>query len=120
MAPDITPPPELVQEWAQIQPVHQAVADHWQHIAARAAQWGADRELEACCTELDQINCQKYWSESLRAARRPKPPSLKELALDALGPEPLPETGPTGDTILNKGSIKCHRIIRRALEALPE
>ena len=50
---------------------------------------------------------------------QPEPPSLKEEALAALGPEPLPETGPTGDTILNKGKIECHRIIRRALEQLP-
>jgi hypothetical protein len=58
--------------------------------------------------------------ESLLAARRPKPQSLKEQALDALGPEPLPETGPTGDTILNKGSIERHRTIRRALEQLDD
>ena len=46
----ITPPPELVQQWAQIQAAEQAVADHWHHIATRAAQWGyqqAVEELEA-------------------------------------------------------------------------
>lgn len=47
-------------------------------------------------------------------------PSLKEDALNALGPEPLPETGPTKDTILNKGAIERHRLIRRALEALDD
>jgi hypothetical protein len=49
---------------------------------------------------------------------RPKPPSLKDQALDALGPEPRPETGFTGDTILNHGTIERHRLIRKALEQL--
>jgi hypothetical protein len=58
--------------------------------------------------------------ERARAAlTEPKPPSLKEQALAALGPEPRPETGPTGDTILNHGAIERHRLVRRAIEALP-
>jgi len=124
----ITPPPELVQQW-DVEGRHQDYCTVASHIATRAAQWGwdqrepeiqaaADQELEACCGALDGINPGKYWSQRLRASRRPKPPSLKEQALDALGPEPLPETGPTGDTILNKGSIERHRTIRLALEAL--
>ena len=52
--------------------------------------------------------------------RSPKPLSLKEEAFAALGPEPLPETGPTGDTILNKGKIERHRTIHRALEQLDD
>ncbi len=80
MTNPITPPPELVQQWAQIQPVHQAVADHWQHIATCAVQWGADQELEACCALMDDWGLE---ASDLRAARRPKPPSLKEQALDA-------------------------------------
>ena len=48
----ITPPPELVQQWvAEIwhegTPVRVSLSD--EHIATRAAQWGADQELEACC-----------------------------------------------------------------------
>jgi hypothetical protein len=105
---DITPPPELVQQWAQIQPVHQAVADHWQHIATRAAQWGSDQELEACCEYL--VRCAQWEPEDvaeLRAARRPKPPSLKEQALETLKyPKDLWSQAEV-DTI------------RRALEALP-
>ncbi len=58
------------------------------------------------------------WGEHLLATR-PKAPSLKEQALEALGPDPLPETGPTKDTILNMSSIERHRTIRRAIEALP-
>ncbi len=108
----ITPPPELVQQWMRVNS-----AEYEQHIATRAAQWGADQELEACQQWLIEED-QPGFACQLRAARRPKPPSLKEQALKALGPEPLPETGPTGDAILNTGSIERHRAIRRALEAL--
>jgi hypothetical protein len=58
--------------------------------------------------------------ESLRATRRPKPPSLKEQAIEALGPEPLPENSPVGDAYLNRGAIERHRTIRRALEQLDD
>jgi len=78
----ITPPPELVQQWAsewmQLQSFNR---DNF--MATRAAQWGADQELEACCEWLDR----EGWSgesRQLRAARRPKPPSLKEQALAIL------------------------------------
>jgi hypothetical protein len=51
------------------------------HIATRAAQWGADQELEACCALMDDWGLE---ASDLRAARRPKPPSLKEQALAEL------------------------------------
>ena len=73
----ITPPPELVQQWQDESPETQ-IADHVQYLATRAAQWGADQELEACCAELPGLD------DYLRAARRPEPPSLKEQAIDAL------------------------------------
>jgi len=119
MTEPIIPPPELVQQWEE--DWHHSKVKHVElepYIATRAAQWGADQELEACCDVLRQKGV-PAWS-LLRLHRRPKPPSLKEQALEALGPEPLPETGPTGDTILNKGSIERHRHIRLALEALPD
>jgi hypothetical protein len=50
-------------------------------LAIQAARWGADTELEACCKWLDNF---RELGEELRAARRPKPPSLKEQALQAL------------------------------------
>ena len=84
MTHPITPPPELVQQWAQIQAAEQAVVDHWQHIATRAAQWGADQELEACCEWLDRRLFGRDEIRQLHAARRPKPPSLKEQALETL------------------------------------
>jgi hypothetical protein len=133
----ITPPPELVQQWEEQFLERPRINGYFiqPYIATQAAQWGADQELDACCIELTEkiITNSFYegdkthssWRElasivvrKLRAARRPKPPNLKEQALKALGPEPLPGTGPTGDTILNKGSIERHRCIRRALESL--
>jgi hypothetical protein len=111
MTHPITPPPELVQQWAQIPPVHQAVADHWQHIATRAAQYGADQELEACCEYL--VRCAQWEPEDvaeLRAARRPKPPSLKEQSLALI------------DLIQGNREawdISELDVVRRALEALP-
>ena len=78
--------------------------------AAYAA--GADRELEACCECLLQEGAWPWPEEvaRLRAARRPKPPSLKEQALKAL-------------TAINS-NFHVHEpdadTIRRALEALDD
>jgi hypothetical protein len=100
-----------VQQWAEIQPVHQAVADHWQHIATRAAQWGSDQELEAIQKE---IITQAWFADpghrlaQLRAARRPKPLSLKEQALEAL------------DRMDQLPTFQDMHIIRRALEQLDD
>jgi len=100
----ITPPPELVEQWAHLP------AD-WNTVAFLIAQWGADQELEACCEWLS-VPCPSYGRE-LRNARRPKPPSLKEQALVALhavatGANDMREQRQDFDTI------------RRALEALPD
>ena len=83
-------------------------------VATKAAQWGADQELDACVQLMPSDSMEKY----LRTARRPKLPSVMDLALDALGPEPLPENAPSGYAILNGVSIERHRRIRRALERL--
>jgi hypothetical protein len=77
----ITPPPELVEQWSCSSPI-QANDENWAYelfIAHRAAQWGADQELEACCSllELSDNNAREY----LQSARRPKPSSLKRVAL---------------------------------------
>ena len=83
----ITPPPELVREWCAHSNKHETYDQFWNHIATSGAQWGADQELEACCEyvyerlKLTTIAC---IAQNLRAARRPKPPSLKEQALTAL------------------------------------
>jgi hypothetical protein len=87
-------------------------------LASRLIQYGADQELAACCDWLAKYR-KPILAADLKYVRRPKPPSLKAQALEALGPEPLPKTGPTGNTILNAGTIERHRLVRNALEALP-
>ena len=106
----ITPPQELVRQWClEAQDEHRPcnVANL---LATQAARWGADQELEACVMDVEQMFC---WGSArdLRAARRPKPPSLKEQALARLTSlEELAESmGHSPDDT-----------IRRALEALPE
>jgi len=71
----ITPPPELVHQW------HKAT-DKLQEIATKAARWGADTELEACCVVLEDWG--SGLPDDLHNARRPQPPSLKKQALGAL------------------------------------
>ena len=105
----ITPPPELVQQWIKEcdRPDDPCWQEYEQDIAIRAAQWGADQELEACC-EWTQgyAEC----GDSLRAARRPKPQTLNSIALEMLG------TIEKMDVVISE----ITDTIRRALEALPE
>lgn len=75
----ITPPPELVQQW-----INEEDGLTAGHIATRAAQWGANQELEAC-VELTRDNDGYDAALGLRATRRPKPSSLKKQALEAMG-----------------------------------
>jgi hypothetical protein len=107
MTNPITPPPELVQQWEEQFLLRPTINGCYvqSYIAAKAAQWGADQELEACIEWL----CTGYadTAKHLRAARRPKPPSLKEQALDELAEwENIMDMAPDNP-------------IRRALEALP-
>jgi phosphopentomutase len=119
------PPPELVRQWLGEQYGRATVpAEATIHVATQAAQWGADQELEACVDvlggqwEWDVLSQCTGWKEFrdqseeiLRAARRPKPPSLKEQALAELK--------------ILRGDANAHGLgfdapnIRRALEALP-
>jgi len=105
----ITPPPELVQQWSAASPI-QSNDENWAYelfIAHRAAQWGADQELEACCEWVeDYAEC----GHSLRFARRPKPQSLNSIAMQMLG------------TIERDGHYipEITDTIRRALEALDD
>ena len=96
----ITPPPELVEQWTDMLS-HRS--DH--DVFALAARWGADQELEACCTWLSDHGYIAADPE-LRAARRPKPPSLKKQALDEL-------------TSAERLYPADWSTIRKALEALP-
>ena len=90
--PKLTPPPELVQQWAKSSPaVFKYVNwDYELHIATKSAQWGADQQLAKDAEWLDHNALNEPHlritpvGESLKEAMRPKPPSLKEQALDEL------------------------------------
>jgi hypothetical protein len=104
----ITPPPELVKQWAISSPIQHS-DELWVYelfIARQASRWGADQELEACC-EFDATVYSTDCADKLRRHRRPKPPSLKEQALEEVG--------------VFEGMGTCNiDIIRRALESLPD
>ena len=115
----IVPPWELVQQWREA-PEFSALSPcvivtvtttKLQDIATQAAQWGADQELEACCEWVDW-KWSGIKSRELRATRRPKPPSLKEQALQALA------EADAGLTELEWP--QCSDTIRRALEQLDD
>ena len=134
----ITPPPELVQQWYQDGPEHEL--DLCEYVATQAARWGyeqrgavneaelqkaRDEELDACCQWVGdgrRENLSKVLA--LRAARRPKPPSLKPPSLkkqaladlDSMQIEPCVINGVN----LNASLQAKYQNIRRALEALPE
>ena len=90
--------------------------DHAFRIARAAYRLGADVELEECCAWLKDEGC-RHWLQkidydfrrgavAMRAARRPKPPTLKEQALAILDD-------------CNLGAAH-ENTLRRALEALPD
>ena len=119
MTESITPPPNLVQQW-DYEGTAMFCPEYQQHLTARAAQWGADMELEACCEWLVSAVWFRYEHEAvqeLRAARRPKPPSLKEQAFKILNPE---KEGVLCGTFEYRVSTSEAATIRRALEALPD
>jgi hypothetical protein len=106
----ITPPTEMLQRWMDLPLIEE-------ERLAVAYRSGADAELEACCAFAEDqswglVNG-PHVANVIRAARRPKPPSLKEQALATL-------------QRISKDSYPCSYqddgdwdTIRRALEALP-
>ena len=100
----ITPPAELVQGW------YEDKTDYFIDMI-RAAQWGADQELEACCDWLGEPEHSRRarGASELRAARRPKPMSLKEQALALLNKAEDPSW-----------DINDFSIVRKALEQLDD
>ena len=109
----ITPPPELVEKWhdawidAKVK--HDGLIDF---LAAQAAQWGADQELEATLGLMATLNIRgvDYVRNARRSARAP---SLKEQALTALH---AVATG-VNDTREQHQDLDT---IRQALEALDD
>ena len=113
----ITPPPELVQQWEDDILTERDNVDHVLDCAWKDGfRAGADQELEACCEHVSLwFATPEYRVAELRAARRPKPPSLKEQALGALKNSPV---DPADETL--QLSADAELIIRRALEALDD
>jgi hypothetical protein len=116
----ITPPPELVEQWRDQAPEGKGCQIREMWLATQAARWGADMELEACCGWLSTatygdtlgVYSTKDVAVDLRAARRPKPPSLKEQALQEL--DLLTADATTHGLGFDASAI------RRALESLPD
>ena len=107
----IIPPEDLLQQLRHS-------ADTWLGQITIAYQAGADQELEACC---EWLAYEGYEHEhlALRAARRPKPPSLKEQALadlDSMSIEPCLINGIDANALVRAK----YDNIRRALEALDD
>ena len=121
-----SPPQELRVKWRKEAPWD--CRDYIQlsdYLIAQAARWAwdqrepeiqaaADAELEACVSSVVRL-CGCAISDDLRAARRPKPLSLKERALEALKAHfDAMEAGVPGYRPAHKAAI------RRAIEALPD
>jgi len=105
-----TPSPELVASLRSSAPhgIRDAGVTRERWLIEHAYAAGADQELEACCEWLQDpdLNVDTY---KLRAARRPKLPSLKEQALEALQ---------NMDYMNQFPNEHDYNTIRRALEAL--
>ena len=106
MTHPIIPPQELVQQWLKERNLLKSQPLAHIYLATRAAQWGADQELEACCEWLDRNN---QWArvdlDELREGRRPNPLSIKEQALLAI------DTAVADDRL----SADVANVVRRAL-----
>ena len=109
----ITPSAELVKQWLGTYfstTITGEVSDIELTLATQAARWGADQEVGACCQWLS-LNGYDLIAAKFHAARRPKPPSLKEQALALISHDPA------NQPFLSEKGIA---IIRRALESLPD
>jgi hypothetical protein len=114
----IVPPPELVNQWCHEDGDEIKTSPRWfRSVCAKAAQWGADQELQACCEHIRDYQwgfvdrpdgIKMHRAVDLKIARRPSPPSLKQQALAVLNDS------------ANRLDGAHENIIRRALEALDE
>ena len=125
MTNPITPPPELRRQWIDNDDfpfvsgtcdLLSITRDRLNSVMDQAVRWGADQELDACCEWFQEFYKTESWVKHdlkhFRAARRPKPPSLKEqalLQLDTLN----------ADLAMHGRGCDLSQI-RRALEQLPD
>ena len=107
----ITPPPELMQQWANAWHTGTSSQELFEYIATQAARWGSDQELEACVEWLQDSGV-ATWAKPLRSDRRPKP-TLKQQALEGL--RTIECNIPQSQRAFEDS---CEHI-RRALESLP-
>jgi hypothetical protein len=77
-------------------------------FAQKIAQWAVDQELEACAHRQALLYGNRA-ADELRAARRPKPPSLKQQALKA-----------RENVRRFAGDSASWEVLDRAIEALPD
>ena len=120
----LTLPPELFTKW-----LSEALLQHDAKsgtiaamVADKAAQWGADQELEACkqyMHDQDWFMSPTLRMAQLHNARRPKPPSLKKQAIAALSEMSI-ESCLINDIDVNAAVCAKYNTIRRALEALDD
>ena len=108
----ITPPDDLVDQWYET--ADNVSEDVIIGVSNRAAQWGADQELDAC-EEWVEANFGQLPAHNLHQFRRPKPPSLKEQALAEL--EKVDMLWDTSE--FGADTLSALDTIRRALETLP-
>jgi hypothetical protein len=107
----IKPPFDMMDKWR----LNRKCGAGFENIVADATQWGADQELKACCEWLKAEGCPRT-AEDLSAARRPKPLSLKQQALDLLKTDLEPGQEVASITM----PAKSIDTIRRALESIPD
>ena len=106
----IIPPLELLKHWED---QHFDGGENYDVVLIQAYQAGADQELEACCNWVD-ANFGQEFAQNLRLLHRPKPPSLKQQALQALANADGADH-PVVATVLTADQ---HALIRKALEQL--
>ena len=114
----ITPPPELVASLRNSAPhgIRDAGVTRELWLIEHAYAAGADQELEALLVWL-RVKGFNNLASDLLAARRPKPPSLKERALEVLKSRDLMQPLlDDGSRILQPDELDT---ILRAVEALP-
>jgi len=104
----ISPPQELVEQWFKRFESAESLAV----LFCSIFQDGANQELDACCKWLESQGWRSV-AQNIRAARRPKPKSEKQQALEQLdGIRAVFRMSHGGDLVCDA--------IRRALESIPD
>ena len=116
----ITPSPELIEEWIELSRPRKDRSPNPNVLATYAARWGSDRELQLCLEWFQEFYKGETWVDkdlrAFMAARRPKPQSLKEQALQVLANADGADH-PVVATVLTADQ---HALIRKALEQLDD